>query len=346
MARSKNFFGQRIGSTKTHTYARFKGLQITKERVSNVTQPRTNRQMLQRLKVAMVSNARSVLRDIANHSFQSTPYGYQSLSRFSSLNLAKGQLKCSSFVPKGIADCGVADYLISDGSLPTTYNFDEIIDNQCWVRFYAGSNVYYFDDDYTGPIRQQTIAFIKNVMGLEDGDQLTFILQREGDEYTYNGKDGEAKGHYHRFVISRLVIDPAKAGQWTVDSLKDGNTLTMHDGYVYFRLGNVVQGKTMVVWPMADADKLTAGVCILSRKGYMTWMRSRSRFVVNKSKDYSAMSAENVMASYIGNMTESTKYLNTGTEGVEIAGGIVRNDDLPGELDSSTHSHNQDKGKG
>lgn len=302
--------------------------------------------MTQRLKVGMVSNTRSVLGDIVNHSFQSTPYGYQSLHRFSSLNLLKDQLHVSAFVPKNIMDSGVADYIISDGTLTPAYNFTEIKKGKCYAHITCGDYANIFDNVTPGPLNPLLIAFIRDVMGLQDNDQLTFIVQRQGDEYQWQGANGLTTGHYHRFIISRLIIDLAKTSQWTVDSLTNGNELLMHDGYVYFQLSNSTHDKYFAVWPMDAKAVVTAGVCVLSRKGYMTWQRSKSRFVVNPSIDYSNMTADNVMSTYMSDMTESTKYLNTGMEGVEISGGIVKNDDLPGNLDSNTHSHNQDKGKG
>lgn len=52
MAQSKNFFGMRRGSTKTFTFQVNHGVQITKDRVYDVANPRTNAQMGQRLAFA------------------------------------------------------------------------------------------------------------------------------------------------------------------------------------------------------------------------------------------------------------------------------------------------------
>lgn len=54
MAKSKSFFGLRRGSTKTQTYSVLRGTQITKDRVYEVTNPKSDRQMLQR---ALFANA-------------------------------------------------------------------------------------------------------------------------------------------------------------------------------------------------------------------------------------------------------------------------------------------------
>lgn len=54
MAKSKSFFGLRRGSTKSQTYQVLNGQQITKDRVYDVANPKTNRQMRQR---ALFANA-------------------------------------------------------------------------------------------------------------------------------------------------------------------------------------------------------------------------------------------------------------------------------------------------
>lgn len=52
MAKSKSFFGLRKGSTKTMTYSVLKGQQITKDRVTDIANPRTMDQTLQRIPFA------------------------------------------------------------------------------------------------------------------------------------------------------------------------------------------------------------------------------------------------------------------------------------------------------
>lgn len=49
MAKSKSFYGLRRGSTKSHTYSVLKGQQVTKDRVTDVANPKTQAQMIQRM---------------------------------------------------------------------------------------------------------------------------------------------------------------------------------------------------------------------------------------------------------------------------------------------------------
>lgn len=79
MAKSKSFFGLRTGSTKSLTFQTYRGQQITKDRVTSVSNPQTISQMDQRLLLPMVANARTRLSGLIDHSFEGVPYGYQSL---------------------------------------------------------------------------------------------------------------------------------------------------------------------------------------------------------------------------------------------------------------------------
>lgn len=118
MAKSSSFFGMRKKSTKSLTFSTWRGIQITKDRVTDVSNPQTSAQMLQRLKMPLVAQARTTLKGLVNHSFQGVEYGYKSLYRFSSLNLRSNNLAITAYVPKGSQMFGMANFVVSQGSLP------------------------------------------------------------------------------------------------------------------------------------------------------------------------------------------------------------------------------------
>lgn len=62
MAQSLSFFGNRRGSTKSHTYQVNGGQQITKDRVDEVKNPRTTAQMVHRCCLHTLSDAHAYLR--------------------------------------------------------------------------------------------------------------------------------------------------------------------------------------------------------------------------------------------------------------------------------------------
>ena len=117
MAKSKSFFGLRTGSTKSLTFQVYRGLQVTKDRVTRVANPRTTLQMEQRSKLPIVAAARSALKGLVDHSWEGVPYGEQSLRTFSSKNLSAGALKVYSYASPDAPSPGIAEYQVSQGSL-------------------------------------------------------------------------------------------------------------------------------------------------------------------------------------------------------------------------------------
>ncbi|MBO4450861.1 MAG: hypothetical protein J5770_00410 [Bacteroidaceae bacterium] len=123
MAKSDGYFGLRRGSTKSHTFQVSDGKQITKDRVGAPKNPRTLRQMNQRLLVATVSSAYRAMKAIADHSFEGKSAGMPSMREFMSLNMAQIQAAKNSnagffgFNKWGVKGLMPGSYIISNGSL-------------------------------------------------------------------------------------------------------------------------------------------------------------------------------------------------------------------------------------
>lgn len=120
MAQSKSFFGLRKGSTKSLTFSVYNGKQVTKDRVTEVKNPRSSMQMSQRAVMATVLKAYSSMKDICNHSFESVPYGQKTMNTFISENI--------NMIRRDVPDVNLSkwkgtavtnSYLISRGSLPS-----------------------------------------------------------------------------------------------------------------------------------------------------------------------------------------------------------------------------------
>lgn len=122
MAKSKSFFGLRTGSTKSLTFQVYRGQQITKDRVTRISNPRTESQMVQRALIPIVAASRAALKGLVNHSFEGVAYGDQSLKMFSSLNLKAGALNVASFSPNGYSNPGFANLIVSRGTINEDFN--------------------------------------------------------------------------------------------------------------------------------------------------------------------------------------------------------------------------------
>ena len=119
MAQSKSFFGLRRGSTKSLTFSVYNGKQVTKDRVTEVKNPRSSMQMSQRAMMSTVIKVYSSMRDICNHSFEGIPYGQKTMNTFVSENI--------NMIRKEVPNVNLSEwngvavpnsYIISRGSLP------------------------------------------------------------------------------------------------------------------------------------------------------------------------------------------------------------------------------------
>lgn len=363
MAKSKSFFGLRTGSTKSLTFQTYRGQQITKDRVTSVSNPQSAAQMDQRLLLPMVANARTRLAGLVDHSFEGVPYGYQSLQKFSSLNLQKGALTVSSYVPKGLSDPGRANFIISDGSLhaplydPTLVNgdsqlfFDAGQSNEPDTKIFPampegtkGSTVMYYLNRY--------MASIDALSWFSANSQLTFLGQGTNKTVEYTATDGSIKVYaLSGFAVMRLVCPAAypaekKAGTaLTVDELADyhddndkfvlsgavaaggANQVTLRStqydlsidiGALHISENEVEFGFSPAFNAVTGDDQALAAACIFSQLDGSVWRRSRTRLtVIDLTK---SATREDVIGGYLKSGSESTKYLNTGTDGAGIVG--------------------------
>lgn len=118
MAYSKSFFGLRKGSTKSLTFSVYNGKQVTKDRVTQVKNPRSSMQMKQRAIMATAMRAYSAMKEICDHSNEALSYGQKTMNWFISKNanlLRKAAPAINLSVKDGFAVPNA--YIISQGSL-------------------------------------------------------------------------------------------------------------------------------------------------------------------------------------------------------------------------------------
>lgn len=337
MATSTNFFGLRRGSTKAHTYQVLRGQQITKDRVTSVSNPQSSGQMGQRLKLPMVSAMRAVFKDLVNHSFEGVTYGDASLKYFSSQNLSRdGGLAPVMYVPKGIGDTGAANFLMSKGTLQVQSFDDEVTD----LSTLATSTIYHTmgnvalsgspgqTETSLSSVSDEVWNSVFSRFGLSAGEQLTFILSYQGSEYSWlRATDEEYLGYYHRYVISRLINDKSKVSQWTLlgDQPSDASW-TLSDGFITIKLSMAIGETATISLVSKDGDAITpkyitGRCCIYSAQVDNVWKRSTQRMEMwgTKSQE-STLDYDMVLPTYLKTKAASSKYLNTGTEGVGITG--------------------------
>lgn len=333
MAKSSSFFGLRSGSTKSLTFQTLHGQQITKDRVTKVTNPQSSKQMGQRLLVPMVASARSMLKGLVNHSWEGIDYGYKSLQEFSRRNLQSGVLsQIKMYVPKGMADCGLANYIVSAGSLPSfgitmrgssaAGGFVTAVINAPLVEIAQFGNT---ADDALGNFNS-LLSMLPNV---QVGDQITILglFGLNGSQFIYESGGVARTAQRHMFCVSRFVV-PEVAGAednegWLGVANDDELPTSCSVQNDYFLCTFTNGTLTISGAEGSTGGRVLQGVAvILSRKVDNVWKRSFSRIeLYNEQADGTTYDVAE--PTYVKSGSSSDRYLNEGTDSTGITGGVV-----------------------
>ena len=165
MAKSKSFFGLRKGSTKSRTFSTLNGQQVTKDRVSEVRNPKTSGQAVQRMKLAPAQKFYEAFEDVLNHSWQGVEYGNKSRQKF----MAEALKQIGGpYVVKGFPTLVPGTYPIAKGSLAKVNITEFIPSSICTTSLYmADTNLHTY--------AEMVNAIIANNAGFEIGDKLSFV---------------------------------------------------------------------------------------------------------------------------------------------------------------------------
>lgn len=275
MAKSTGFFGLRKGSTKSLTFSVLDGKQITKDRVYDVKNPRTEAQMRQRMLMTTVGAAYKMLKSIADHSFEGYSSGMQCMRQFNSRNLnrfkkaaaAKGEVAFNEYKD---GDINPLPFILASGSLP---GFDYKLDDTSNLEIVGQKD----DADFT------TAEGIYAALGVQRNDLITFC--------TVIGEGTVSNGVYtykaERFDIVRLYCD--KSG--TVAKAADAFTISTNNDQAAVFMSVAANAITI---KSGEAD---FGAVIQSRKNDSGWLRSNAVMVVNDTA-ISGVKTANQLATY------------------------------------------------
>lgn len=275
MAQSKGFFGLRKGSTKSLTFSVLDGKQITKDRVYDVKNPRTEAQMRQRMLMTTIGAAYKTLKSIADHSFEGYSSGMQCMRQFNSRNLnrfkqaaaAKGSVAFNEYKD---GDINPMPFILASGSLPGfAFKFDgtsnlEIVGEKEGADFTTAEGIY-------------------AALGVQRNDLITFC--------TVIGEGATTNGVYsykaENFNIVRLYCDKSgkvtkPANAFTISTNNDQASITMSTA------ANAITIKT------GAAD---FGAVIQSRKNDSGWLRSDAVMIVAEDV-ISGVKTANQLATY------------------------------------------------
>lgn len=275
MAQSKGFFGLRKGSTKSLTFSTLDGKQITKDRVYDVKNPRTESQMRQRMLMTTVGAAYKMLKSIADHSFEGYSSGMQCMRQFNSRNLnrfkqaaaAKGSVAFNEYKD---GDINPLPFILASGSLPGfTYKLDdtsnlEIVGEKEGADFTTAESIY-------------------AALGVQRNDLITFC--------TVIGEGATNNGVYtykaERFNIVRLYCD--KSGSVTKPA--DAFTISTNNDQASISMSTTANAITI------KTGATDFGAVIQSRKNDNGWLRSDAVMIVADNV-ISGVKTANQLATY------------------------------------------------
>ena len=330
MAKSSNFFGLRTGSTKSLTFSVYRGQQITKDRVSRISNPRTTAQMQQRALVPLVAAARSTLRGIVDHSFEGVSYGEASLKEFSAQNLKKDFLRVVSYSPKGYSNMGFAEFLVSKGTISDTLPLGDGVNGlAASVKIPKGVTVK-FPAVKAGASAVDIFSYLEklakenSIPVLSPGTQVTPLAILKADDVKVNTPAGKKTAPLADYSVVRFLIPDSTT---TSEALADVNATWKveedipAEGATRVSLvddrGNNLQfeysdGYLNINYYVPDPSVCVGGAFILSRYSANVWRRNTA---ILEIRDIDTPFTFDDWASQYGSSASSAseEYLNNGS---------------------------------
>lgn len=268
-------YSGKLGETVGAKKAAGQRSNVIRVRTAAISNPRSNAQAAQRMKMAPAVNFYRALRDILNHSWQGVSYGGASHSKFMKEAM---RAPVYPFIPKGCTAPVPAPYKISLGSLsPVTVSVDT--EDQHYVAV-TSLVIGVADLGAFSTLGQFSQRIIEKNPQIQDGDQLTFISAIMGD--VADILDRGAMFRYSRFVIDTKSTDPIPGSDVFPNEREyvniNGVHLGVHDEmYLSF---------THATLDEAEDSFFEAGAAVIvSRpsitKGKVTWERSSQSLVMS-----------------------------------------------------------------
>ena len=336
MAKSKSFFGLRTGSTKSLTFQVYRGQQITKDRVTRISNPRSDAQMRQRAIIPIVAASRAALKGLVDHSFEGVAYGDASLKKFSELNLRAGALEVLSYSPNGVSNPGFATLQVSAGSLDFLYyvGLDEDVTAMVVTMDTLGKNELKFPAAAVGAPATPILKAIAD-WGATDcpyvagGNQLTFLTISN----TGNVQIGLNEAPLSTFDICRLLFPSAETtptqianvnGTFRVQSqvTAGASEVNLYNNVVVINIKYNHEGKKLVftIQPTNNptGSSVAGGAVIRSALVKNVWKRSLAKIEFPQDSTGGEKYTYEMWRSYYESTGTSAKYLNRGNEGTGI----------------------------
>jgi hypothetical protein len=244
--------------------------------------PKTEKQMIQRIIMHTAGQAYSKMKEICDHSFEGIKAGRDTMAYFMAQNIqfARNRIAAMqeqgvdfydmySFVPLKEKGFTPNQYQVSMGSLPRV-NTDYVLDEPQALDYVT-----------IKAITENTYEGVINALGLQRGDQLTFMIVDQTNGITAFGQN--------EFHYARVILDPINA---------DGSSAPLSSAFVVDNAINLPsprnEGDFQFSFSATDglhyrarnAGMVCAAV-IVSREVSGKWLRSTAYMTYAGSGEYS-----------------------------------------------------------
>lgn len=281
------FLKKSIGSVTYSTIKDGKGkrIQVARSKPTEVANPNTVAQILQRMKVKPAARFFKAFEEVLNNAFEGVAYGAASRRHF--MGLAMSQT--GPYIPKQATRFIPAKYTVAQGALPAgslVYGLDADMGSQ-----YYGSKGFIFS--VGGDITAETGSIVDQISEKYGVCQLTFLVVKQDE-------DGSFVPMYGRIMSDNedLGVDVVAVGDFFVKATHQ---------HINILATNNSAGFTGVV----------AAAVIISKKDGENWARSNSDMVISEALDVNlygteAMNAavESYQSASGANALNSAWYLN------------------------------------
>lgn len=270
MSKGNMLLGHARGKVGSLVFSRSYGKQVVRANAEVVKNPQTEKQMIQRIIMATVAQAYSRFQPICDHSFEGLQAGQQTMSAFVSANLklmreniaaavADNQSfdDIKAFTPVGSNEYASNAYIIAKGKLPEV------------IASFTGST-----RAKVAGITANTYAAVISALGLQRGDQLTFVT-------TQGASAANMTFHYARVILDPLNADGTQA-ELSVPFIADG-AINLPNSRNEGNFNVLEFADTAIAWNFS-AQSVTGAAVIVSRQNTDgTWKRSNATLQVNES---------------------------------------------------------------
>ena len=290
-------------------YYTMNGKTYARARVEQVKNPKTPKQMAQRVIFTTAVRSRDALKSIVDHSFENKKYGSESLNYFMKRNLEILRARAAADngtigafnVPYGIT-MQANPLLISQGTLASiNYSFDE-----------DGLSIFLGQEEVT------TVgAFLSNNTMIRKGDQITVLLLMPTASYEATTASGEGVTA-NRLIKMRITI-PANIDDDAVffDAVSNSfGSLLIVEGAEQFAFSK--NAPTLYFTDNTDQPG-NCGCIIVSRPEGKKWLRSTEYMKMNPNYDDALYYFNDVLNTWMQGTTEiagleDNEYLNQGQQ--------------------------------